>query len=104
MRMVMGGEEGRGTGGGFVVPRGPSVGIEMLSEDEDEDEEDEGNEDGNGGLTARVGRMDVSGPTSPLKEDGKKVEAYKDDNRRWKKAAKKAEKSSGMPNLHLASS
>jgi hypothetical protein len=78
----------------IVMPRGPVEDIEPLTEyGEEEDEEEE--------TRLEVEKLNVGQGT--LKEDGK-VEAHKDENKKWYKAAKKAEKSAGAPSLHLASS
>lgn len=96
---------GTDIGWNVVLPRGPVPDIEPLT-DEEEAEISGGTvsspTNGVGGLSINdaapeIGDEELS-PTQVLE----RRTAHGDENKKWYKAAKKAEKHAGAPNTHLA--
>lgn len=122
--------DGKESGLPLLVPRGPIPDIEPLTEEEEQDiihrrvanvlpiRSTNGNPTSNNDIGAIFGAQEdvAATPGSPDKDDTikdgpegefspnkiKRRTTYSDANAKWVKAAKKAEKKSGVPNMHLA--
>ena len=95
----------------IIIPRGPFPDIDPLTDEEEQEQLGSAAtvlspvEGTNGGL-ANLGISEAASPTgdeelSP-KEKLERRTTYQDENAKWYKKAKKAEKKSGAPNMHLA--
>jgi hypothetical protein len=59
---------------------------------------------GVGGLSINDAAPNLGGEEMSAKEAQARRMAHRDENKKWEKAAKKAEKDAGAANMHLASS
>ena len=106
-RQTHGGED---VGWTVVIPRGPVPDMMPLEEDEDGDDKTNGATTGMSSLGVLDGKDGVAkGNGERYQEETGSAEAnpanmvaHGDENKKWYKAAKKAEKKSGVPNIHLA--
>lgn len=100
--------QGTDVGWSVILPRGPVPDIEPLTDAEEQalihgHRRSDGDVDGITAPLAGAALEDAANIKDPENKQRSR-QAYSDENKRWEKAARRAEKEAGAANLHLAQS